>query len=112
MNHLLSLSSKFPTTRKVTILLGFIFVLLSTSSIKTFAATNNFNPWDCPYIHFVQKGETIGQIAARYGISVRALMDVNDLFPPYKLVDWQPLCIPTNKLTTYSQNLLFRPGYS
>ncbi|MBN1146182.1 MAG: LysM peptidoglycan-binding domain-containing protein [Anaerolineales bacterium] len=51
--------------------------------------------WDnCPYIHFVQKGETLGLIALFYGISVKEILDANELFAPYHLWEWQPLCIP------------------
>ena len=68
------------------------FTFLASQPDIVYADSPDFD--NCPYIHFVQKGETLGLIALLYGISVKEILDANDLFPPYHLWAWQPLCIP------------------
>jgi hypothetical protein len=98
-------------------------VILSAPPFEVVQAqSDDEEPVDCPYIHFVQKGETLGIIAILYGIHVQEILDANNLFPPYDLVEWQPICIPRisfehlypeasfsasiflNKLTIWGQN--------
>jgi hypothetical protein len=73
------------------ILVAFIFVAPFRVAR---AQSDDEEPVDCPYIHFVQKGETLGIIAILYGIPVQEILDANNLFSPYDLVEWQPICIP------------------
>lgn len=47
-----------------------------------------------PGVHTVQRGETVYGIARRYGVSIRAVIDANDLSPPYDLRIGQNLRIP------------------
>jgi lipoprotein NlpD len=48
-----------------------------------------------PY-HLVQRGENISSIAQRYGMSRKAIIRINGLQPPYKLVIGQRLIIVPN----------------
>jgi spore germination protein len=45
-------------------------------------------------IHVVQAGETLGSIAAQYGVSVRAIVNINQLPNPNQLSIGQALIIP------------------
>ena len=101
-------------------LLGFLLYAAPLEVVQ--AQSDDDEPLDCPYIHFVRKGETLGIIAILYGIRVQDILDANNLFPPYYLVEWQPICIPHiafdrlypeasfnaslffNKLTIWGQN--------
>ncbi|SDF73381.1 Murein DD-endopeptidase MepM and murein hydrolase activator NlpD, contain LysM domain [Limimonas halophila] len=47
-----------------------------------------------PGVHTVRKGQTVYGIARRYGVSIRAVIDANDLSPPYDLRIGQELRIP------------------
>jgi LysM repeat protein len=42
----------------------------------------------------VQKGDTLNEIAARFGVSVRDLMELNGITDPTKLQIGQVLIIP------------------
>ncbi len=46
-------------------------------------------------IHTAQRGDSVYGVARRYGVPIRALIDANDLQPPYRLVLGQRLQIPT-----------------
>jgi LasA protease len=52
-------------------------------------------PLDIPAEHTVQSGETLSLIAARYNVSVDAIMDVNNLDNPNLLSVGQVLSLPT-----------------
>lgn len=42
----------------------------------------------------MEGGETLGQIAERYGTTVEALARVNELEPPYTIYEGQVLILP------------------
>ncbi len=58
-----------------------------------------------PQIHYVGFGDSLSGIAARYGVSAEAIMQVNGLTNPDMIYVGQPLLIPG--LGTYGQS----PGY-
>lgn len=51
-------------------------------------------PTPTPTIHQVQAGDTLSRIANRYGVSVEALIDANNLSNPDRLVPGDRLIIP------------------
>ncbi|MGC8960148.1 MAG: LysM peptidoglycan-binding domain-containing protein, partial [Chloroflexia bacterium] len=61
------------------------------SPTPTATATPSPTP---PRTYVVQKGDTLNEIAARFGISVRDLMDRNGITDPTKLQIGQVLIIP------------------
>jgi len=48
----------------------------------------------CRATHYIAKGDTLGRIAARYGITIRALMQANRIRNPDVIYAGQSLCIP------------------
>jgi len=84
------------STRRLHFVWALILVaaLLAAPFEDAKAQSGDEEPVECPYIHFVQKGETLRIISILYGIRVQEILDVNTLFPPYDLVEWQPICIP------------------
>jgi LysM repeat protein len=46
--------------------------------------------------HVVQRGETLSEIAAQYGVSVQDIMDANGLSNPNRIITHQELLIPTS----------------
>lgn len=48
----------------------------------------------CKFIHVVKRGETLSRIARRYGVSVAAIVQANELRDPNRIVPGQMLCIP------------------
>lgn len=48
-------------------------------------------------IHIVQPGETLASIAKRYGVTVEAIVEVNDLADPDVIEAGQELIIPLNR---------------
>ena len=57
------------------------------------ASTLNLQPRDS---YLVQKGDTVSGIAARQGVSISALIQLNNLRPPYTLQIGQALVLPTS----------------
>ena len=49
---------------------------------------------NCSDYHVVRRGETLSQIAERYGVSIRELMQANMLRNPNHIYAGQKLCIP------------------
>lgn len=87
--------SRFATITTRTLFgLVLMFAFFGSGPEAAQAAALAKKPMKCPYIHFVQNGDTLGIIALKYGIGVKEILDANNLYPPYKLVKWQPLCIP------------------
>ena len=63
----------------------------------TISPTNTPVPTNTPTAvrsHLVQAGETLGQIAERYGTTVEALARVNELEAPYIIYQGQVLIVP------------------
>jgi LysM repeat protein len=52
-----------------------------------------------PTIHIVESGDTLGAIAAQYGVTVEAIVEANDIEDPNTLRVGQELIIPVNGLT-------------
>jgi LysM repeat protein len=48
----------------------------------------------CSNIHYVQRGQTLSQIAWRYGVSVQSIMRVNGIQNPNIIYAGTGLCIP------------------
>ncbi len=76
--------------------------LLSPSSIvggrpiRVFSRTGSSTPADAPGLpHVVQAGETLANIAARYGLTAAAIMQANDLQDGLSLYTGMRLRIPT-----------------
>ncbi len=55
---------------------------------------------DQPGVHVVQHGETVYGIAQRYDISTRALIERNNLRPPYQIAAGTRLQLPTPQVHT------------
>jgi hypothetical protein len=51
-------------------------------------------PGATPFVHVVSAGESISIIAARYGVEVQAIIDLNELANPNLIVPGQELLIP------------------
>lgn len=51
-------------------------------------------------IYVVRAGDTLGQIARRFGVSVRQIVEINQLPNPNQLVIGQALIIPTQEIYT------------
>ena len=75
--------------------------ILAPSPTVTFTATSS--PTNTPVAtttptvvrsHLVEAGETLSQIAARYGIAWEALARVNELEAPYIIYEGQVLILP------------------
>ena len=67
------------------------------SPTATISPTNTPLPTTTPTAvrsHLVEGGETLGQIAERYGTTVEALARVNELEPPYTIYEGQVLILP------------------
>jgi len=58
------------------------------------APDGSVQPVGGPGIHTVRRGETLSEIAQRYGVDMEAMAAVNDLSPPYLLNIGQRLRIP------------------
>ncbi|MFN3333182.1 MAG: LysM peptidoglycan-binding domain-containing protein, partial [Caldilinea sp.] len=50
--------------------------------------------WGCTCYHIVRHGETLSGIAARYGTTVQAIMQANNIWNPNRIYAGQRLCIP------------------
>lgn len=50
--------------------------------------------WGCTYYHTVRYGETLYRIAARYGVTIQAIMQANGIWNPNRIYAGQRLCIP------------------
>lgn len=48
----------------------------------------------CANTHYVQRGETLSQIARWYGVSVQQLAAANNIYNPSRIYAGQKLCIP------------------
>lgn len=72
-------------------------ILLPIGTEDQFAANlANYNrPLVSWQTHYAKRGEKVGSIAKRYGVSVSQLMDVNDLSRKQKLKPNQPLLVPS-----------------
>jgi LysM repeat protein len=53
----------------------------------------------CKAIHVVKRGETLSRIARRYGVSVAAIVQANELRDPNRIYPGQMLCIPESPPT-------------
>lgn len=73
---------------------GLILILalmLAVASFSTASASPNLQGGN---VHYVSYGETLYSIAARYGVPIDAIMQVNGLFNPDMIYVGQPLRIP------------------
>lgn len=52
-----------------------------------------------PPVHVVQKGETLSQIAVRYGFTVLELQQINQLYPPFVLYEGQNIWLIRARLS-------------
>ncbi|MEM9776767.1 MAG: LysM peptidoglycan-binding domain-containing M23 family metallopeptidase [Chloroflexota bacterium] len=69
--------------------------LVSGQPIRVFSRTGSDTPGDAPGLpHIVEAGETVFEIAAFYGLNMRAIMDTNGLEEPVLLYPGQRLRIP------------------
>ncbi len=66
----------------------------SAGGVTTGVATSTALPPGVT-LHTVSSGETLGAIARRYGVSIQALIDANDLTNPDRLAIGQQLVIPS-----------------
>lgn len=56
---------------------------------------NGHYPGGCTTYHYVHYGETLSQIAKRYGVSTYALSQANGIYNPNHIYAGQKLCIPS-----------------
>jgi|GEM_PF-5797984 len=78
-----------------------IAVLLWTGLVGVASALADGNRQTCVHHHRVREGETLSQIANRYGVSVAALTAANHLANPDRIRTGQQLCVPpTGGMTT------------
>ena len=68
--------------------------------------------WEPPQstVHRVRRGETLSGVAARYGTSVRALMQVNGLRSPHRIWPGQKLRVPGRGGVSASRSQTLAPG--
>jgi LysM repeat protein len=58
------------------------------------SASVRVGPSPTPLVHVVQRGEFVSQIAERYGVSVEAILRLNDILDPNYVEVGQELLIP------------------
>ncbi len=80
-------------------------ILLPIGTEDEFAANlANYNrPLVSWQTHYAKRGEKVGSIAKKYGVSVSQLMDVNDLSRKQRLKPNQPLLVPATGSTSPNQ---------
>jgi len=69
-------------------------VVRTPSPTSTPTATPTPSPTPAARIHVVGRGDTLSEIADKYGISVQALMKANDMTDPDKLSEGDKLKLP------------------
>ncbi len=90
-------------THNVTTAVAFVAGLLVWSLLAWAPATAWATPPDDPgVVHVVQAGETLGDIAARHGSSITAIIRANELANPELIWVGQRLQIPTSNAETTS----------
>lgn len=68
---------------------------------QTPAATSNKTPGaDKSRVHIVRSGDTVYQISRRYDASIRSIIDINNLRPPYVLKNGARLTLPPPRFHT------------
>lgn len=70
-------------------------------------AAHPFDPARLPQSHRVNAGETLYDIASRYQIPLRALIDQNGLAPPYALAEGRVLALPPPRFHTVARGESF-----
>ena len=70
----------------------------AASAAASAAATPTTSPQSSarPAFYIVQKGDSLGSIAARFGTTVQRLMDLNHISNPNRIVVGQKILLPTN----------------
>lgn len=81
-----------------------IVLLVGCTSRKGPPASVYYDKKNTPY-HFVKKGDSIASIARKYGMSKRALIKMNDLEPPYRIVKGQRLLVQPHDVETEDGSL-------
>lgn len=66
-----------------------------TQTLVVAVATVGATPSPTVFPYVVRPGETLGMIAARYGTTIEALAELNDLADPDVIAEGQELLIPT-----------------
>lgn len=66
-----------------------------------------FDPANLPRTHRMQAGETLYDIAARYQVPLRALIDQNNLQPPYAVAPGRELQLPPPRFHTVARGERF-----
>jgi lipoprotein NlpD len=70
-------------------------------------AAHPFDPANPPPSHRVRGGETLYDIASTYQVPLRALIDENNLEPPYALADGRTLRLPPPRFHTVARGESF-----
>lgn len=69
----------------------------ATPAMITPAPTFTGTPTPTPIVHIIQKGETLLELARRYGVSVEAIQEANSILDPRRLQVGQEIFIPQDE---------------
>ena len=69
-------------------------LVIPQQQVAATATSTSVSPTIAPMVHVVQAGDTLGEIAKQYGVTVEALQEVNAISDPKRLQIGQELIIP------------------
>lgn len=77
-------------------------LVIPQPQVEATVTSTSVSPTIAPEVHVVQEGDTLSEIAKRYGVPVEVLQEVNDISDPKRLQIGQELIIPQGTITPTS----------